>query len=134
MKNSFLQKVYYSDTDAYGVVWHGSYLRWLEMGRVNLCEDVGYSLVKMAKENIVLPVVEINIRYKSSAMLEETLFIETELLESSRTSMTFLQKISNNDTKKLRVDAKVKVVATSNDGILYRNLPDALVDFINKVK
>ena len=40
MKHTFEQKVYYSDTDAYGVVWHGSYLRWLEMGRVEYCEDL----------------------------------------------------------------------------------------------
>ena len=73
MINEFTQKVYYSDTDAYGVVWHGSYLRWMEMGRINLCEEAGYSLSKLYDEDITLPVVEINIRYKFPAKLEDYL-------------------------------------------------------------
>lgn len=134
MKHEFEQKVFYSDTDAYGVVWHGSYLRWMEMGRIELCEKAGYSLTKLFEDDITLPVAEINIRYKSPAKLEENLLIETELLEATRISMTFGQKIYNAENKKLHIDAKVKVVATHNDGNLYRNLPKDLVDFIEKVK
>lgn len=134
MKHEFEQKVFYSDTDAYGVVWHGSYLRWMEMGRVELCEKAGYSLAKLFEDDVTLPVAEINVRYKSPAKLEENLLIETELLEATRISMTFGQKIYNAENKKLHIDAKVKVVATHNDGNLYRNLPQDLVDFIEKVK
>ena len=50
MEHAFKQKVFYSDTDAYGVVWHGSYLRWLEMGRVYLCEKAGLFLKEL--ENV----------------------------------------------------------------------------------
>ena len=84
MKHEFEQKVFYSDTDAYGVVWHGSYLRWMEMGRVELCEKAGYSLTKLFEDDVTLPVAEINVRYKSPAKLEENLLIETELLEATR--------------------------------------------------
>ena len=65
MSHAFKQKVYYSDTDAYGVVWHGSYLRWLEMGRVMMIEQAGHKISKLADEDIVLPVVELNIKYKT---------------------------------------------------------------------
>ena len=41
MKHIFETKVYYADTDAYGVVWHGTYLRWMEKGRVDLCDMLG---------------------------------------------------------------------------------------------
>ena len=51
MEHIFEQQVFYSDTDAYGVVWHGSYLRWLEMGRVYLCEKAGLFLKEL--ENVV---------------------------------------------------------------------------------
>lgn len=134
MKHTFKQKVFYSDTDAYGVVWHGSYLRWLEMGRIGLCEMAGYSLSKMYEEDITLPVVELNVRYKTPAKLEDTLMIVTEIKENSRLSVTFSQKILNSDTMKVNIDAVVKVVATHNDGKLYRNFPDVMTDFINKVK
>lgn len=134
MQNEFKQKVFYSDTDAYGVVWHGSYLRWFEMGRVNLCEQAGYSLSKLFEDDITLPVVEVNLRYKSPAKLEDELLIITNLKEISRLSMTFEQKILNSVTEKLNVEATVKVVAVHNDGNLYRVLPQQMLDFANKVK
>ena len=56
MEHTFEQQVFYSDTDAYGVVWHGSYLRWLEMGRVFYCEQLGLDLISLKENNIVIPV------------------------------------------------------------------------------
>lgn len=134
MKHEFKQKVFYSDTDAYGVVWHGSYLRWLEMGRIGLCEIAGYSLSKLYEADVTLPVVELNVRYKSPAKLEDELLITTELKENSKLSMTFSQKIYNSKTMKLNIEASVKVVATHNDGNLYRSFPDEMNDFVEKVK
>lgn len=133
MENYFNQRVYYSDTDAYGVVWHGSYLRWMEMGRINLCEQVGYSLSKLFDADITLPVVEINVKYKSPAKLEDELTIVTKLKEISRLSITFEQKIINAKTEKTNIEATVKVVAVHNDGSLYRMLPEQIVDFVKKV-
>ena len=133
MKHEFKQKVFYSDTDAYGVVWHGSYLRWLEMGRMGLCDMAGYTLSTLYDADITLPVVELNVRYKSPAKLEEELLIVTELKEFSKISMTFGQKILDAKTNKLHIDASVKVVATHNDGNIYRKFPEDLTDFVNKV-
>ena len=80
MKHAFSTKVFYSDTDAYGVVWHGSYLRWLEMGRVMLCEEKGGAkLSELENNDIVLPVTELNVKYKNSAKLEDEITIETEI-------------------------------------------------------
>ena len=54
MKNIFETKVYYSDTDAYGVVWHGAYLRWMEKGRVDLCDQMGLDLVTLKNSDILM--------------------------------------------------------------------------------
>src|SRR5574344_503467 len=124
MKHIFKQKVFYSDTDAYGVVWHGSYLRWLEMGRIGLCEMFGYSLSKLQENDIVLPVAEINVKYKSPAKLEDEMIIETELLESNKFLLTFKQIIKSATTDIIYIEANVKVVAINNNGKLYRKLPD----------
>lgn len=128
MKGTFKQKVYYADTDAYGVVWHGSYLRWLEMGRVLLCEMFGQSLSNLAENDIVLPVTSINIAFKSSAKLEDEMIIETTIEECSRLSMTFKQIIRSESTEKVFVEALVKIVAVHNDGSLYRTLPKVILD------
>ena len=66
MKHIFEQKVYYADTDSYGVVWHGSYLRWMEKGRVDLCETLGLDLTELVKGDIALPVTNMNVKFKAS--------------------------------------------------------------------
>lgn len=128
MKHIFEQKVYYSDTDAYGVVWHGSYLRWLEMGRVMLCEMMGHNLVDLEAQSIVLPVVNLNIKYKSSAKLNDEMVIETSIQKFSSLSVTFEQKISDKNSGKVFIEAVVDVVAIDNNGKLYRKMPQILID------
>lgn len=131
--NVFRQKVYYSDTDAYGVVWHGAYLRWLEMGRVDWCEERGYNLIELENQNIVLPVVNLNVRYKSSAKLNDDLIIETSVNKFNGLSVTFYQVIKSLDSKKVFIEAEVEVVAISKDaGKLYRRMPQILADVFKK--
>ena len=101
MKNIIEQKVFYSDTDAYGVVWHGAYLRWLEMGRVEWCEMTGHNLIELERMDIVLPVVNLNIRYKASARLNDELVIETTVSKFNGLTVTFAQKITSKETGKI---------------------------------
>ncbi len=129
MINVMKQKVFYADTDAYGVTWHGSYLRWLEMGRVALCEDFGYKMSELAKMDIVLPVVNININYKASAKFEDELIIETKLSDFGRFHMLFNQVIKNADGNQIYTTADVKVVAVTSEGKLYRKMPEVLQKF-----
>jgi len=131
MEHAFKQKVFYSDTDAYGVVWHGSYLRWLEMGRVLLCEEAGYKLSELVKENIILPVVNLDIAYKNSAKLDDIITIKTKIIETGRFYLIFNQKILDEKEQKEYIDATVKVVAINEDGKLYRSLPEQILDIIN---
>ncbi len=133
MKHIFEQKVFYSDTDAYGVVWHGAYLRWLEMGRVGLCEMMGHNLVDLVNQDIVLPVTNINVKYKSSAKLEDEMIIETEISEFKGFTVTFKQVIKSKKTFKPYVEAEVVVVAIDNNGKLYRKMPEVLAKSFNEV-
>lgn len=128
MKNILEQKVYYADTDAYGVVWHGSYLRWLEMGRMNFADEMGVSLPVLQLNDVVLPVTNINVRYKSSAKLNDELIIETSIQKFNPLSVSFKQKVIDKMSGKIFVEAVVDVVAISNAGKLYRKMPQILLD------
>ena len=126
MKHIFEQKVFYADTDAYGVVWHGTYLRWLEQGRVFLCEKMGHNLTDLTNQDILLPVTNINVRYKASARLNDDAIIETCIDKFNPLSVTFRQTIKSKDTDKLFIEAFIDVVAIHQDGKLYRRMPDVL--------
>jgi acyl-CoA thioester hydrolase len=133
MKHVFETKVYYADTDAYGVVWHGAYLRWLEKGRVELCDALGLDLIAMKNADVLLPVTNMNVRYKASAKLNDSIIIETWLEKCNSFSVTFKQKIySAQQDKKLFIDAAFDVVAINSDGKLYRRMPEDLYEKLQK--
>lgn len=132
MKHTFETKVYYSDTDAYGVVWHGAYLRWLEKGRVELCNALGLDLIAMKNMDILLPVTNMNVRYKASAKLNDNIIIETWLEKCNGLSVTFKQTIKSAATEKLFIEAVFDVVAINEAGKLYRRMPEDLVEKLNK--
>lgn len=132
MKHIFETKVYYSDTDAYGVVWHGAYLRWLEKGRVDLCDTLGLDLVTLKKSDILLPVTNMNVRYKASAKLNDTVIIETWIEKYNSLSITFKQLIKSKETEKVFIEALFDVVAINEAGKLYRRLPEEIVQAFKK--
>ncbi len=133
MKHIIEQKVYYSDTDSFGIVWHGSYLRWLEMGRVELCESIGLNMLDLESQDIVLPVTKMNIRYKASGKLNDIVLIETEIKKLTPITIIFEQTIRNKESGKLFLQAEFEVVAVHNDGSLHRRIPDIIRNAVEKV-
>jgi acyl-CoA thioester hydrolase len=132
MEHIFNDKVYYADTDAYGVVWHGTYLRWLEKGRVLLCQKLGLDLIELKENDIALPVTSINVKYKSSARLNDDITVKTTISKRTPLSVTFSQTITDTNTGKLFVRADIDVVSISNSGKLYRRFPEVLNNAFNE--
>ncbi len=133
MEHTFKQQVCYCDTDAFGVVWHGSYLRWLEMGRIGFCDDMGLNLIDLQARDIVMPVTNINVRYKASAKAYDNLLIKTVISKITPLSVTFEQTITNEETGVLYIQAMVDVVAVNNDGKLYRRFPDIVKNAFDRI-
>ena len=53
-------------TDHAGVMWHGSYLNFLEEGRIDALNKVGMSYSELSKQGFEIPVINIEINYKLS--------------------------------------------------------------------
>ena len=103
-ENTLEYKVQYADTDAYGVVWHGTYLRWMEAGRVEWLFENGIRIDELARDfGIVMPVVEINIKYKYPAKLMNNVIISTIVKAHTSASVTFEQLIGLKETGEIQV-------------------------------
>ena len=126
MKHLLEQTVYYADTDSYGVVWHGTYLRWMEQARVEFCRELGIDLVSMKENDVVIPVTNLNIRYKASAKLDDKVKVETTITKISPLTVTFNQVIKHSETEKVFTVADVEVVAVNGEGRIYRRMPEVL--------
>ena len=118
MKNIFETNIYYADTDAYGVVWHGAYLRWMEKGRCDFSEALGFNLAELVKQDIALPVANMNVKFKASAKLNDVLVVETWISKLTPLCVTFSQSIKNRDTGMTYILADFDVVAVNNQGKL----------------
>ena len=86
----------------------------------------------LEKDNIVLPVTNINISYKNPAMLEDIVVVETSLEKYTPLYAVFKQQMFNKDTNKLLCEAFVTVVAVDKDGKLYRKLPNRMIELFEK--
>jgi len=88
-------KVRYGETDQMGVVYHGNYAHYLEIGRLEWLTALGVSYKEMEANNVMLPVVSLSINYKKSACYDDVLTISTTLLKRPTASIEFNYEIHN---------------------------------------
>lgn len=76
--------VRYAETDMMGVVYHGSYLPWLEVGRTQLLREQGMPYRELEKGGYRLPVIEVQVNYRSPALYDDIVEILTTIRERPR--------------------------------------------------
>ena len=86
----YTQRVYFSDTDAQGIVYHASYLDFAEHARTELARELGTSGLDGDR---ALVVRSINISYEKPAVLDDLLTVYTTVRDLGRVSMTIEQII-----------------------------------------
>lgn len=119
------------DTDCYGVMWHGAYTKWLEMGRVELLKQCGQTLSPPTeKGSLIYPVVEQNIKYKSPGRLNDTLVLTTQL-NVDKHKLNFTQVFRQKETAKVVVEAITTCLVLNEDWKPYRRIPESLLQALS---
>jgi acyl-CoA thioester hydrolase len=73
-------RVRYAETDQMGVVYHANYFVWLEIGRVELLRQLGFSYRDMEREDdCFIAVVDARCRYKAPARYDDEIIVRTHL-------------------------------------------------------
>jgi acyl-CoA thioester hydrolase len=103
-------RVYYEDTDAGGVVYHGRYLGFFERGRTEFFRDRGFSVRQFQDEGLLFPVVRMEIDFRFPARLDDLIGVETELAEAGKTSFIMLQRLVRVEDGRLLSEARVTLV------------------------
>lgn len=73
--------VRYAETDMMGVVYHGNYLPWFEIGRTTLLREMGLPYRQLEEDGYRLPVLEMSARFFRPAVYDDTLAIITTMRE-----------------------------------------------------
>jgi len=82
-------RVRFGETDLMGIVHHGTYISYFEVGRVEYMRRRGLDYHSWTELGIHLPVVEAYVRYRRTARFDELLSIETRLTELARVKVRF---------------------------------------------
>jgi len=88
-------RVRYGETDQMGVVYHGNYPLYLEMGRIEWLRKLGISYKLMEENGIMLPVVSLSINYKKSAGYDDVINVKTQLKNKPTAKIEFEYEITN---------------------------------------
>lgn len=121
-------RVYWEDTDAGGVVYHASYLRFMERARTDWLRAIGIDQLSLIRnERLQFVVVETNIRYHRPARFDDQLLVSVKVTERLRASMTMEQEIRRGSpTGELLVSATVRAACLDSDSLKPRPLPASM--------
>jgi acyl-CoA thioester hydrolase len=94
-ENEIFIRIRYGETDQMGVVHHGNYALYLEMGRTEWLRTFGISYSQMEKEGVMLPVISMALNYKKSAHYDEVIKVKTQLKKTPAVKIEFEYEITN---------------------------------------
>ena len=94
-------RVRYGETDQMGVVYHGSYVPYFEIGRVEWLRNKGVSYKLMEESGIALPIVSMHLNYKKPARYDDLLTVHTKLKNYSGVKIEFDCEIRNENQELL---------------------------------
>lgn len=98
----------YSETDQMGIVHHSNYTVWFEAGRTEFLKNAGVSNSSIEAKGILLPLYEMNCKYKSPAIYEDEILVITGLKSISRVRICFSYQVFNAETNQLLAVGETK--------------------------
>jgi acyl-CoA thioester hydrolase len=78
-----------------GVVYHGNYAQFFEMGRTELLRSLGVTYKSMENNGIILPVISLQCNFIKSALYDDVLTITTHIKKKPLVKIEFDYEITN---------------------------------------
>lgn len=106
-------RIRYGETDQMGVVHHGNYPSFLEMGRIEWLRSLGISYKQMELDGIMLPVISLALNFKMSACYDDIITVKTTLKKIPAVKIEFDYEIVNEEGE---------VLTTANTVLAFINM------------
>jgi acyl-CoA thioester hydrolase len=74
-------QVQFFDLDPMEIVWHGNYVKYLEIARCALLDTIDYNYVQMKESGYAWPIIDMHLRYAGSATFGQRIKIKAEIVE-----------------------------------------------------
>lgn len=125
-------RVYWEDTDAGGVVYHASYIRFLERARSEWLRSLGVAQLELReREDIVFAVCGMQIDFLAPARLDDVLDVSVLVTRARLASMVFAQQLCCGE--RVLVEATVRAACLTASTFRSRPLPAWLLQRIHSL-
>jgi acyl-CoA thioester hydrolase len=118
------------DLDPMNIVWHGNYVKYLEIARCALLDSIGYNYMQMKESGYMWPVIDVNLRYIGSAVFGQRLLVRAELVEwENRLKVDYLiscaatgKRLTRASTTQVAVEIKTGEMCFGSPPVLFEKL------------
>lgn len=125
-------KIRFNEVDSMKIVWHGSYVKYLEDGRDAFGEKYGIHYLDFFREEVVVPIVNLELDYKRPLKYGEKAIVETRFVECDAAKLMFDYIIYRSSDMEICATARTVQVFLSVNMELMLTLPDFFVKWKQK--
>lgn len=123
-------QVQFFDLDPMQIVWHGNYVKYLEVVRCALLNKIGYNYVEMKESGFAWPVIDMQLRYIGSATFGQRLRLRAEIVEwENRLKIDYLitdpftgKRLNRASTTQVAVDIATGEMCFVSPPVLFKKL------------
>ena len=129
-------EVRYGETDQMGYAHHSIAVMWFELGRVHWLRQRGLSYRALEESGVLLPVVEITMKYHTPGRFEDHLAIGTRLIDLGKSRVSFENRVERVETsggRTLLVSGRVELACIDRSGKI-RRVPDKFQQLWEQVR
>ncbi len=118
-------------TDYAGIVWHGTYVNWMEEARVAYLKSLGLTFADWVNAGVDLPVVDLSLKYRQSLKLGDEAVVRAHLAPRAKVRITWHYDIQNLATGETCLVGTVILVPVDFESRrILRQLPGSIQEAI----
>lgn len=127
-------RVYYEDTDAAGIVYHASYLKYFERARTEWLRQLGFGQERLKSEHgLAFALASAEVRWQRPARLDDRLQVSVKVLACGRVRIDFEQQITRVEDHQLMTTAIMRVGCIETTRMRPRRMPAVMTAEITNV-
>jgi acyl-CoA thioester hydrolase len=127
-------QVRFYEVDSYGMVWHGNYIGWFEVGRNELTEQFGIGPLDLKEMGFLAPVVDLACHFKLPAKFNDSLVIRTTMERTEVAKLIFRYQIFSQKIEKVLATGSTTHVLIDFKGNLIYQVPTEVLKKIEAIQ
>lgn len=118
----------FHDVDSMLITWHGHYVKYLEIARCAMLNEIDYGYAAMAESGYAWPVIDMHLRYPGATRFEQKILVKATVLEWEN-RLTIDYQIRDKETGKRLTKARTSQVAVHiESGEMQFRSPEVLFE------